>query len=265
MVYINNKKLEKFDFSNPQSYCVVADFDKTLTEGTSNSTWAVMANSNGVSKEYSEKRNALYQKYRPLEIDSTLTDEEKSAYMEEWWKKHIELFFEYGLKESAIKTSTENGGLFFREGVKTFLEKMNEYKVPVIIISAGIGNIIEEFLNKENAYYENIFVLSNFVKFKDGVIEKIDGETIHSLNKNVVKLPKEIKKLIDERKNILLLGDGLADLKMVQKEDLERTITVGFLEEKIEENLEYFNKEYDIVLTNKSSFEEVKKILNLYK
>lgn len=266
MIYINNEeKLKKINFKNYENFYIVADFDKTLTEGNSNSTWAVMANANGVNEEYTQKRNALYQKYRPIEIDMTLTDEEKSNAMEEWWKCHIALFFEYGLREDAVKFSVKKGGLKFRDGAKELLEKMRDYNVPLIIISAGIGNIIEEYLKEENCYFENIFILSNFVKFKDGVIEKIEGSTIHSLNKNVVRLPKEISEKLNQRENILLLGDGIADLKMVKKEDLNRTITVGFLDEKIEENLEYYNKEFDIVLTNQSSFYDVNKILNLYK
>ena len=49
----------------------------------------------------------------------------------------------------------------YRNGAKEFLKKMNEFNVPVIIISAGIGNVIEEFLKLENDYYENIKIISN--------------------------------------------------------------------------------------------------------
>ena len=59
------------------------------------------------------------------------------------------------------------------------------------------------------------------------------------------------------------MGDAIADLKMISEGDIERTITVGFLEEKIEENLEFFNKEFDIVITNNSSIEEMEKVLNI--
>lgn len=266
MIYINKKdKIKSIDFSDSNSYYVVADFDKTLTEGNSNSTWAVMANANGINEEYTKKRNELYNIYRPKEIDMTISDEEKSKFMNEWWQKHISLFFEYGLQEESVKKSIIDGGLKFREGAREFLGKMRDMSVPVIIISAGIGNIIEQFLNKENCYFDNIFILSNFVKFKNGIIEKIEGDTIHSLNKNVVRLPKEILEKLVSRKNIILLGDNVADLKMIKNEDLPKAVTVGFLDEKIEENLEYYNNEFDVVLTNQSSLNDVNKILNLYK
>lgn len=264
MIYINNKeKVENISF-NKENFYVIADFDKTITEGNSNSTWGVMANAGELGEEYTKKRNALYQKYRPIEIDVKLSDEEKSKFMEKWWKSHINLFYEYGLREENIKKSLKTGGLRYRAGAKKFINKMSELNIPVIIISAGIGNVIEEFLNLENDYYENINIVSNFIEFKDGVISGLKGETIHALNKNIVKLDEYSKMKLENRNNILLLGDGLADLKMVPKSYLTKTITVGFLDEKIEENLEVFNDNFDIVLSNRGTFDEINNILKIY-
>ena len=266
MIYLNNEeKLKEINLENDNFY-VVADFDKTLTDGNSTSTWGVMTNANELGNEYAKRRTELYKHYRPIEIDPNITDEEKSQYMEEWWKKHINLFYEYGLREENIKQAlrSTNSGLKYRPGAKEFLRKMYELKVPIIIISAGIGNIIEEFLNIENDYYENISIVSNFIKFKDGIIDGLEGRTIHALNKNIVELNEDSKTKLKGRNNILLLGDGIADLKMISKSDIERAITVGFLDEKIEENLEVFNNCFDIVLTDSGTFEEVNNILKIY-
>ena len=152
----------------------------------------------------------------------------------------------------------------YRAGAKKFLKKMNELGVPVIIISAGIGNVIEEFLKLEDDYYDNIKIISNFIVFENGEFKEIAGEIIHALNKNVVRLDENSKQSIENRKNILLLGDGFADLKMISEDDKENAITVGFLDEKIDENLELYNKGFDIVLTDLSSFEDVNNILKIY-
>lgn len=190
MIYINNQeKVNKLKL-NSNNFFVVADFDRTLTEGASDSTWGVFANANQVGAEYKKRRTELYNKYRPMEIDPNLSEEEKSKAMTEWWQLHINLFYEYGVKEEAVKNAVAAGNLKYRGGAKEFLKKMNEFNVPVIIISAGIGNVIEEL--KKNA------------------------------------------------------------------------ITVGFLDEKIEENLESYNKGFDIVLTNLGSFEDVNNILKIY-
>lgn len=262
MIYINNKeKIEKF---NKDNFYVVADFDKTLTEGSSNSTWGVMANAGELGEEYTRKRTELYKHYRPIEIDVTLSDEEKSKFMEEWWKAHINLFYEYGLREENIKKSLLKGGLKYRAGAKNFLKKMNKLEIPVIIISAGIGNVIEEFFNIENDIYENVSIVSNFINFKNGIIEGLKSETIHALNKNIVKLDEISKGKIVNKESILLLGDGLADLKMIPKADINKAITFGFLDEKVEENLKSFNDNFDIVLSNGGTFDEINNILKLY-
>lgn len=264
MIYINNQeKIDRIKFDSNNFY-VVADFDKTLTEGSSNSTWGVMANANQVGTEYKEKRTALYNKYRPIEIDQTISDSEKSVAMTEWWQAHINLFYEYGLKEEAIKNAVADGNLKYRQGAKEFLRKMHELNIPVIIISAGIGNVIEEFLEIEDDYYDNIKIISNFIEFENGLFKEIVGDTIHALNKNIVCLDNEAKEKLKGRNNILLLGDGLADLKMISEEDKQNSITIGFLDEKIDENLEHYNKGFDIVLTNQGSFEDVNNILKIY-
>lgn len=264
MIYINNQeKINSLEL-NSNNFYVVADFDRTLTAGDSDSTWGVFANANQVSKEYKERRTALYNKYRPIEIDQTISEEEKSMAMTEWWQAHINLFYEYGVKEEAVKNSIKAKTLNYRAGAKEFLRKMYELNVPVIIISAGIGNVIEEFLKFENDYYENIKIISNFITFENGEFKEVASEIIHALNKNIVSLDEDSKKSLANRKNILLLGDGLADLKMISEEDNKNAITIGFLDEKVDENLVHYNKGFDIVLTNKGSFEDVNNILKIY-
>ncbi len=266
MIYINNqKKIENIKLDKNNFY-VVADFDKTLTkcQGGLNTTWGVMANANEVGDDYTKERMALYNHYRPIEIDMTLSDEKKSEEMSNWYKAHINLFYKYGLKEISLINSVRKNGLKYRPGAKEFLRKMKEFDIPIIIISAGIGNVIREFLKDEDDFTENIKIVSNFIHFEKGVIKGIQGDIIHSLNKNIVKLDNTSKEKIKNRKNILLFGDGLADLKMISKEELENTISVGFLEEKVEENLKYYNESFDIVLTNNGTFNDVNKILKIY-
>ena len=67
--------------------------------------------------------------------------------------------------------------------------------------------------------------------------------------------------MIKNREYSLLFGDITDDVRMAR--DIENTITIGFLDKKIDENLEKYNKNFDIVLTNQGSFEEVKKHINI--
>jgi len=50
---------------------------------------------------------------------------------------------------------------------------------------------------------------------------------------------------------------------MIDTEDLDNTITVGFLDEKIEENLKQYNELFDIVLTENGTYGELIEILKI--
>ena len=52
------------------------------------------------------------------------------------------------------------------------------------------------------------------------------------------------------------------DINMVSSKTLNRTITVGFLENDIEKNLEAYRQNFDIVLTNQASFKEVFELID---
>jgi 5'-nucleotidase len=82
--------------------------------------------------------------------------------MTEWWNKHINLFIKYKLSEDVVNQAAKNLRVItFRRGSKEFLEEMYKRNIPVIIISAGIGNFIEQFLIKNGCNFNNIYIVSN--------------------------------------------------------------------------------------------------------
>lgn len=71
-------------------------------------------------------------------------------------------------------------------------------------------------------------------------------------------LPEEIQKKVDNLEFALLLGDMVEDKKMLDESKLDNAILVGFLNDKIEENLEVYKKNFDVVLTcEDATFESV--------
>ena len=211
-----------------------------------------------VPKEYVAERQALYNYYRPFEIDESLNYEIKNKLMIEWWNKHIGLFIKYKLKETVINEAARNLRVMaFRDGAKDFLVNMKDRNIPVIIISAGIGNFIEQFLIKNDCNFDNIHIISNFIKFEDGIAVGVCENVIHSLNKNEVSLPPDIKDIIKDRPNIILLGDSISDVKMAKEDDRESALKIGFLEEKVEENKTYFENSFDVVCTDNTTYTEL--------
>jgi 5'-nucleotidase len=49
-----------------------------------------------------------------------------------------------GLTKSDIKSCVEHGHFRFREGVQQLLSKLSDRKVPVMVFSAGIADVLEE-------------------------------------------------------------------------------------------------------------------------
>jgi len=262
MIYIKDNVIDKLKSWKRESIYILTDFDRTLTKGNSKSSWQILSKDNFID-EYENERKELYDYYRPIEINEEIDELEKANLMEEWWSKHINLLIKYEMKENLINSALENDDIMsFRDGAKEYLKTMYEYKIPVIIISAGIGNFIEKFLLKNECYYDNIYVVSNFIEFEDGIASGIKGNFIHSLNKHEVTLNKKIKEVIKGRENVILLGDIISDTKMAS-DKIKNIVKIGFLDVNIEENLKHYKEEFDIVCTNNTGYDKlISKIKN---
>ena len=207
-----------------------------------------------------EKRLKIFHKYRPIELDYTLDKNEKEKYMKEWARASFGLISKY-ITEEIVDKSLENANLHLRDGAKDFLKVLSIKKNPVIVMSSGIGNIVESFLKKEECLYNNIVLVSNFFSF-DKNIAKIDlNDIMATSNKEYKRISEDIRNSIENKKAGLLFGDLIEDIKMANS--IENILTFGFLDENIDENIEEFNKNFDIVLTKNEDFNTVKDILEL--
>lgn len=264
MIICKDNITSKIKYWGDSSIHVVTDFDRTLTIGESESSWGILSTGNFVSPEYIEDRNRLYKKYRPIEIDETMDWEKKNKYMIEWWNKHISLFIKYKLKEEVIKNAIKDVKIMrFRDGAIEMLKSFYKRNIPVIIISAGIGNFIELFLKLHGCYFDNIFIMANFIKFEEGIAVGIEDMVIHSLNKNEVSLPDKIQDKLKNRNNIILMGDNSSDINMISEEKRKEALKIGFLEENVLENKSLYEKIYDVVCMDKTNFKELNKVIPL--
>ena len=148
----------------------------------------------------------------------------------------------------------------FLEGTKEFLEFLDKHNIPLMIISSsGLGSVIPMYLKREGMLYDNISVVANLFEFNEkGIVTKVKEPIIHSFNKSEVTLNHlPIYRELLKRKNVLLLGDSLGDLGMIEGFDYENLLTIGFLNENVENNLETYKKKFDVVIPNDGSFEFV--------
>ncbi|MBT5022044.1 hypothetical protein HOK51_06815 [Candidatus Woesearchaeota archaeon] len=265
-----NEKILKFKSDRPESIHIISDFDKTLTKVCVNgvkhkSTYAYLRDENYFDSAYSKKSHELHDKYYPLEISMNISQEEKIKAMEEWWTLHWKLMQESGINKNAILDVIKKKLVYEREGMFDFLEQLNKKSIPLLIFSAGIGNIIEEFLKSKNKYHKNIHIIANFFKFDiQGNSIGYTHPMIHVFNKNEVSIKNSSHfKNINNRKNVILLGDSLGDLGMSKGIDHEKIIKIGFLNDQIEESLKEYKSKFDIVIKNDGSMIFVNELLNL--
>uniref|UniRef100_A0A8C7KIS2 5'-nucleotidase, cytosolic IIIB n=1 Tax=Oncorhynchus kisutch TaxID=8019 RepID=A0A8C7KIS2_ONCKI len=223
---------------------VISDFDMTLTRFAYNgkrcpTSHNILDNSKLISEEC--KLKDLLNTYYPIEIDSKRTAEEKLPLMVEW--------------NASLCCQTDQYPL---EGYQLFFDHLQEHSIPLLIFSAGLGDVLEEVIRQAGVFHPNVKVFSNYMDFDEtGVLKAFKGELIHIYNKREGALLntghfQELK----SRHNVLLLGDSLGDLTMADGvHSMENILKIGFLNDKVEERKTSYLNAYDIVLVKDETME----------
>lgn len=243
---------------------VVSDFDRTLTmveyKGkpclTSNS---LFEKSRFIPVEMREEFDKLRDYYMKLEHDPKLTREQKIPYMIEWWKKSFSLVVESGVTKEELNEIVQNSQTHLRTGCDWFFFTLERYDIPLLIFSAGLGDIIQEWLIQQCGKFKNQKIVSNFMKFdkETGKIIGFQDELIHVFNKNESSVTDpEYQKYIENRHNLILLGDSIGDIDMsTGLNNLNNILKIGFLNNHVDELLPKYMEIYDIVTINDPTFD----------
>lgn len=267
-----NKKIAKIKEQGKESMHVLSDFDRTLTHSSVNgartpSLISHLRNGNYLTEDYAEKAKALFNKYHPIEMSASFGEAEKAERMKEWWSLHYKLLANSGLNQETIKKATSDiikeGSIRLREGTGKFLNNLDKNNIPMVIISsAGIGNMIQDFLKEQDLLLSNIHIIGNMLEFnKEGKFTGIkDNRIIHVMNKREVELDGlPIYPELQKRKNVILLGDSLDDLQMIENLDYENLISIIFLENT--ETLELVRQKFDVIITDDGDFNYINELL----
>ncbi|CAH8265216.1 unnamed protein product [Arabidopsis lyrata] len=254
--------------AGPSKFQVIADFDATLTKyRVSGLRGQIMAS---CSKEthITMLRGKHYMITIILLRFLLLFPLMRKPNSWKWWSKTHELLIEGGLTYEAIKKSVANSSIAFREGVTELFEFLEKKEIPVLIFSAGLADVIEEVLRQNlGRTFKNVKIVSNWMVFNDdGQLVSFKGKLIHVLNKNEhaldmaaplhdrlgVDIGEEDEENVNmkERRNVLLMGDHLGDLRMSDGLDYETRISIGFLNDNIEKSLESYRESFDLVYVN---------------
>ncbi len=249
---------------------ILSDFDRTLTRFCLNgekvfSLISILAKGNFLGREYSQQAQALFDKYHPIETDPTIPLVKKKAKMREWWLIHFQLLIKSGLTKKEIRKVVQSGRIKLRDNFDHFINFLKGKKIPLLILSSsGLGKeAIETFFKEESSFFDNIYVISNNYLWDEeeraiGIKEPI----IHTMNKEAIAA-KDFPFFgkIRERENVILMGDSPTDVDMITGFDYDNLLKIGFLNEREEEQMEIFQKSYDIILIGDPSLEYVNRLL----
>ncbi|KAK7097688.1 hypothetical protein V1264_004629 [Littorina saxatilis] len=248
---------------------VVADFDRTLSKyahagHVCSTTHGVLEDSDHMPEEFKVKARKLKDTYLPIEFDGTKTIAEKIPQMIEWWTNGHALITNSHLTRDLLRTIVRDSSSHLRDGCTWFFEQLHKHEIPLLIFSAGLGDIITEVVSHQAVLYDNMKIVSNFLDFDEtGKVVGFVGDMIHVYNKNEHAVhSSDYFENIKHRENLMLLGDSLGDLRMAEgAEDVVCLLKVGFLNFKVEENLEQYKESYDIVIVQDQSMAVVNSLM----
>jgi len=262
-------KIKKLKQHGPSKLHLISDFDMTLTTASLAKSGLPAATSfsaleSNLPPEYAKEVYELYVKYHTIETANNILQEQKDLAMEEWWLKALEIMKNYKLNKNLLDKVIKSNGIKEREGVLEFFNIAYKKDIPLLILSAGVGDIISGYINEKGfSFNGNVHIISNFYKFdSEGNVEGYISDLIHPFNKNKSKIRGNIfyDKVI-ERKNLILLGDSLGDAKMEEGMEHDTVLKIGFLNSRIEELFSHYSKLFDVLILNDGPMHYVNSLL----
>lgn len=258
---INENKVVVEDGQLQREHKLLTEVEKRLEDRAFGKTaFGVIENYSKFPSAFHEKAKALFEHYLPIETDPCMSIEEKQPLMIEWYGKGIENIITNGkaigadfAMEKVVKESLDK--VYLRESMVELIELCFSKNIPFVIVSAGIGNVIEEVLTQKGIERKKYHLWSNWLEYDDNkTVIRMEPPLLHMYNKKLAleSTPPIILDIIGERKNAILLGDGLGDATMADAEEGVRKLSsiykVGFLNHKIAGNLEKYKDTFDMLV-----------------
>lgn len=156
---------------------------------------------------------------------------------------------------------TKQSKLLFRRGTQNLLRLCNKLEIPLVIVSGGVHEIVEESLrlleeqplrgqDAKKDDFRSITILSNQFEYDESADRLVKGyklPLITSANKQSMIYEAAKTPL---RKNVIVMGDIIDDAGMVRDQEHETILRVGFLnsEEQYERQIGKFMNTFDVIV-----------------
>ena len=204
------------------SLMVITDFDATLTSGDSEQCHDMLGASKLLSPQFRAEFAPLLDWTSNVDIDGV-----------EWWDKAHELMVRHATPpRELIPRLVREASMKPRPGALEMLKRLEELGVPVLIVSAGVSDVIEEFLRQHGAMSENVTICSNRLNYEADSTPKsvAPSPPITSFTKEYAySSARSFFAEHAKRRSILQLGDSLTDVDPAKKVPYDALLSIGFL------------------------------------
>jgi len=250
MVYIDDDTKDKIKKVKLDSMYFLINFDNVITDMDSVYTWESITNNVKLKKKQAKRIDENVNLIKKTILDNNMVHEDKCNILQDIWLEHINLIKELGLTDKKLlKIIADPENFKIRNGVRDMFEYANNHNIPIVIISDGLYEVIECFLEYYKCNYDNIHIIAN--KFKLDSNQQI----IHTLNKNETCLPDKVMDKIKDKKTAVLLASSIYDINLLSKDSLKGSIKVAFLDKFINENFDIYLNYFNIICTHNTSFD----------
>lgn len=143
--YFSRDKLRRLIIGGSSSLHIISDFDATISHPDGPSSWSVLECSPHLSAAYREENEHTVSQYYPISVDPTLTNEQRTAAMVAWAEVSFSSIIRESITRQLFHTILDQSmeGFFLREGCADLFHAANTFQIPLLVFSAGIGDIIE--------------------------------------------------------------------------------------------------------------------------
>lgn len=204
-------------------------------------------------------------RYRGVELDRRMSIEEKIPHMIDWAQNGEDLFVKAKVKRHQLPQMVQDSHVFLRDGFNDLVEILHDFNIPLLIFSAGLGDVMEEVLRQCSRVTPHMKCVANYLEFdKNDHLSGFQGELIHTFNKNGRFVQDDIEwcRKTQNRKNVILLGDMVGDVTMASGiVDPNISLNIGFLNCDYEELLDTYLDQFDIVLENDQTMDVANAII----
>lgn len=245
---------------------VLADFDYTIShccfeKERMSSSFGALERYSGMSEEFRTKTRALYDHFYPLEVDPTIPAEEKIGLMTEWFTNSAGCIISEGVTKETVASAADSSKVKLRGKFDVFVESLQREEVPLLVFSAGVGQIIERVLSNAEISTKNVKMIANMLEFNsEDTAVQFRPPLITTGNKS--KVAAEEKEYFNSninRVNSILLGDNIEDIQMAAcvRNYSRNVLTIGFLNDRVEDRLDLYKSKFDMVMLNDPDFTDI--------